>query len=51
MNLRIQLPTDADRYGWLKINANVSGCAPFMNTDTDSADATGDPYDLSVMGL
>ena len=25
MNLRIQLPIDADRNGWLRINVDVSG--------------------------
>ena len=31
---------DADRYRCLRINAGVSSYAPFMNSDTDAADAT-----------
>ena len=44
INLRIRLPIDADRYGWLRINVDVSGYAPFTNTNTESANATDGLY-------
>ena len=52
MNLRTHLPTDADRYRWLMMNADVSGYDSFTDTDTDSADAADGPSIsvLSIMG-
>ena len=50
LHLWIQLPIDAVRYGWLRVNSDVSGYVPFTNTDSDSADATNGPY-LSIRSV
>ena len=44
INIRIRLPIDAVRYGWLRINADVGGYAPFTNTTTETANATDGSY-------
>ena len=50
MNLRIQLPLDANRYEWLRMTVVVSGYAPVTNTGTDSANATYGPY-VSILSI
>ena len=51
MHLQIQLPINADRYGRMKISADVSGYARFLNTHTDSAADTTDARYVSIRSI